>query len=74
MPSSTSTPEARHGYDSDPRMPVQRTRRAYASRCELVERGGRIVNAATNDPLRPPTPALAPASKAVQRLQPRTDT
>ena len=65
-------PEARHGYDSDPRMPVQRNPALpNASRCELVERGGSLVNAATNDPLRPtdacvgsgieggPTPAAA---------------
>jgi dienelactone hydrolase len=47
-------PEARHGYDSDPRMPVQRNPALpNASRCELVERGEGLVNAATNDPLRP---------------------
>jgi dienelactone hydrolase len=47
-------PEARHGYDSDPRMPVQRNPALpNFSKCELVERGGGLVNAATNDPLRP---------------------
>jgi dienelactone hydrolase len=65
-------PDARHGYDSNPRMPVQHhpTLPNY-SRCELLERGGGLVNAATGEPLRPtdacvgsgigggPTPAAA---------------
>lgn len=45
-------PEARHGYDSDPRMQLQRNPALpNFSRCELVERVGGLVNVATNEPL-----------------------
>jgi dienelactone hydrolase len=45
---------ALHGYDSSPRMLPQRNPQVpNASRCELEERGGRLVNAATGEPLRP---------------------
>lgn len=45
--------EGRHGFDGDARMPVMRNASIpNSSRCELVERNGGLVNAATNEPLR----------------------
>jgi dienelactone hydrolase len=45
--------EGRHGFDSDPRMPITRnTTLPNPGKCEMVERGAGLVNAATSEPLR----------------------
>lgn len=45
--------DARHGFDSDASMPIMRNPTLpNPGQCEMVERGGALVNAATNESLR----------------------